>query len=126
MATARASNITAPTQFIAVKGERYAYRRFGAGSALPLLCLQHFTGTLDKPQHFSRPTRSPRHLKRGRPLMENDMATTSPEENKEIVLKAFDALLQFRGIRIELCDGGHFYFPSLESFSCRSNFCAGR
>jgi pimeloyl-ACP methyl ester carboxylesterase len=47
MTTASASNITTPTQFIAVKGERYAYRRFGAESGLPLLCLQHFTGTLD-------------------------------------------------------------------------------
>jgi pimeloyl-ACP methyl ester carboxylesterase len=39
---------SAPTQFLEVKGgERYAYRRFGSGSALPLLLLQHFTGTLD-------------------------------------------------------------------------------
>ena len=42
-----ASNITAPTRFLSVNGETYAYRRFGQGSALPLLCLQHFTGTLD-------------------------------------------------------------------------------
>src|SRR5271154_1849478 len=42
-----ASTITAPTQFIQAGTERYAYRRFGSGSALPLLCLQHFTGTLD-------------------------------------------------------------------------------
>ena len=41
------SNITAPTQFLEVGKERYAYRRFGAGSGLPLLCLQHFTGTMD-------------------------------------------------------------------------------
>ena len=41
------SNITAPTQFLTVKNEKYAYRRFGNGAALPLLCLQHFTGTLD-------------------------------------------------------------------------------
>jgi pimeloyl-ACP methyl ester carboxylesterase len=47
MTTTTASNITAPTQLITVKGERYAYRRFGAGSGLPLLCLQHFMGTLD-------------------------------------------------------------------------------
>lgn len=47
MTTATASNVTAPTQFITVKGERYAYRRFGAGSGLPLLYLQHFMGTLD-------------------------------------------------------------------------------
>jgi pimeloyl-ACP methyl ester carboxylesterase len=44
---AEASNVTAPTQFIDTKLEKYAYRRFGTGSGLPLLCLQHFTGTLD-------------------------------------------------------------------------------
>src|SRR5271155_519920 len=44
---ANASNITAPTQFIETKLEKYAYRRFGKGDGLPLLCLQHFTGTLD-------------------------------------------------------------------------------
>jgi pimeloyl-ACP methyl ester carboxylesterase len=39
---------TAPTQFLELKGgERYAYRRFGSGSGLPLLLLQLFTGTLD-------------------------------------------------------------------------------
>jgi pimeloyl-ACP methyl ester carboxylesterase len=39
--------ITAPTQFLQTSREKYAYRRFGLGSKLPLLCLQHFTGTLD-------------------------------------------------------------------------------
>jgi pimeloyl-ACP methyl ester carboxylesterase len=47
MAMANASNTTAPTQFIQTKLETYAYRRFGEGHRLPLLCLQHFTGTLD-------------------------------------------------------------------------------
>ena len=42
-----ASNITAPTRFLDGGKERYAYRRFGAGPGLPLLCLQHFTGTMD-------------------------------------------------------------------------------
>ena len=42
-----ASNTTAPTQTLQVNGHSYAYRRFGHGSGLPLLCLQHFTGTLD-------------------------------------------------------------------------------
>jgi len=38
----------APTQFLEAKdGARYAYRRFGSGPGLPLLLLQHFTGTLD-------------------------------------------------------------------------------
>jgi pimeloyl-ACP methyl ester carboxylesterase len=44
---ATASNITARTQFLQVMGETYAYRRFGSGASLPLLLLQHFTGTLD-------------------------------------------------------------------------------
>ena len=45
--TRTASNTTAPTQFLQANGHSYAYRRFGNGSGLPLLCLQHFTGTLD-------------------------------------------------------------------------------
>ena len=45
--TKTASNTTAPTQFLQVNGHSYAYRRFGNGSGLPLLFLQHFTGTLD-------------------------------------------------------------------------------
>ncbi len=45
--TKTASNTTAPTQLLQVSGHSYAYRRFGKGTALPLLCLQHFTGTLD-------------------------------------------------------------------------------
>jgi pimeloyl-ACP methyl ester carboxylesterase len=45
--TTTESNTTAPTQFLRVKNETYAYRRFGGGLRRPLLCLQHFTGTLD-------------------------------------------------------------------------------
>ena len=42
-----ASATTAPTEFLRVKDETYAYRRIGGGFRRPLLCLQHFTGTLD-------------------------------------------------------------------------------
>jgi len=45
--TASASNIVAPTQFVTAGDNTYAYRQFGSGSGLPLLFLQHFTGTLD-------------------------------------------------------------------------------
>jgi len=38
---------TAPTEFLRVKDETYAYRRIGGGFRRPLLCLQHFMGTLD-------------------------------------------------------------------------------
>jgi pimeloyl-ACP methyl ester carboxylesterase len=48
MSTTRTgSNTTAPTQLLQVNDHSYAYRRFGNGSGLPLLFLQHFTGTLD-------------------------------------------------------------------------------
>jgi len=45
--TNSASNTNAPTEFLTVGNEKYGYRRFGSGSQPPLLCLQHFTGTLD-------------------------------------------------------------------------------
>ena len=38
---------SAPTQFARARGVTYAYRKFGAEEGVPLLCLQHFTGTLD-------------------------------------------------------------------------------
>jgi pimeloyl-ACP methyl ester carboxylesterase len=38
---------TAPTQYVEANGIRYAYRRFGVGDQLPLVCLQHFRGGLD-------------------------------------------------------------------------------
>jgi pimeloyl-ACP methyl ester carboxylesterase len=38
---------TAPTRFVRAGNQTYAYRRFGSGPGRPLLCLQHFTGTLD-------------------------------------------------------------------------------
>jgi pimeloyl-ACP methyl ester carboxylesterase len=41
------SNTTAPTEFLRAGDETYAYRRIGGGFRPPLLCLQHFTGTLD-------------------------------------------------------------------------------
>ncbi len=37
----------APTLFLQAGSETYAYRRLGDGIGRPLLCLQHFTGTLD-------------------------------------------------------------------------------
>jgi pimeloyl-ACP methyl ester carboxylesterase len=41
------SNTTAPTQLLRGAHETYAYRRLGRGVRRPLICLQHFTGTLD-------------------------------------------------------------------------------
>lgn len=41
------ASLAAKTEVVQSGKERYAYRRFGKGSDLPLLLLQHFTGTLD-------------------------------------------------------------------------------
>ena len=38
---------SAPTQFVEARGIRFAYRRFGIPSGVPLLFNMHFTGTMD-------------------------------------------------------------------------------
>jgi pimeloyl-ACP methyl ester carboxylesterase len=38
---------TAPTQFVIGDGIKFAFRRFGKTGGIPLIFLQHFTGTLD-------------------------------------------------------------------------------
>src|SRR6267142_2556622 len=38
---------TVPTQFVEAHGIRFAYRRWGTRSGLPLVFNQHFTGNLD-------------------------------------------------------------------------------
>jgi len=38
---------TVPTAFIDVKGTKFAYRSFGQQQGVPVVFLQHFTGTLD-------------------------------------------------------------------------------
>lgn len=39
--------VTTPTRFVEGGGTRFAHRRLGAGSATPLVVLQHFLGNLD-------------------------------------------------------------------------------
>jgi pimeloyl-ACP methyl ester carboxylesterase len=41
------SHHEAPTQFVDTSRGRLAYRRFGASDGVPLVFLQHFTGTMD-------------------------------------------------------------------------------
>src|SRR6267142_2738862 len=38
---------TVPTTFIDVKGTKFAYRSFGKTTGIPIVFLQHFTGTMD-------------------------------------------------------------------------------
>ncbi|MCF3130621.1 alpha/beta fold hydrolase [Streptomyces olivochromogenes] len=41
------SHVTAPTQYVAAGGIRFAYRSFGPESGTPLIFLQHFRGGMD-------------------------------------------------------------------------------
>src|SRR6202040_2935727 len=41
------SHQTAPTQFVEANGIRFAYRRFGKASGVPLVFNQHYIGTMD-------------------------------------------------------------------------------
>jgi pimeloyl-ACP methyl ester carboxylesterase len=41
------THLTAPTQFVEANGIRFAYRRFGKASGVPVVFNQHFQGTLD-------------------------------------------------------------------------------
>src|SRR5258707_14466279 len=41
------SHQTAPTQFVEANGVRFAYRRFGKASGVPIVFNQHYTGTMD-------------------------------------------------------------------------------
>ena len=41
------THITAPTRFVETDGVRFAYRRFGQVSGIPLLFFQHFRGGMD-------------------------------------------------------------------------------
>ncbi len=63
------SNVNAPTQFVEAGDNRYACRRFGTGSAQPLLFLQHFTGTLDNCDFEGKGAgRHPVRQRRGGPI----------------------------------------------------------
>ena len=56
--TATASNTTAPTQYVTVGDNTYAYRQFGSRPGAPLLFLQHFT-LQSRPKTFNCNARSP-------------------------------------------------------------------
>ena len=97
-----ASNITAPTRFLQVESERYAYRRFGSGSKLPLLCLQHFTGTLD---NWDPAVTDPLAAEREVILFENaGMGRSSGTVPKTIAGMAAHALAFLTGLGLKTCD----------------------
>ena len=100
--TKTASNMSAITQFVEANGQTYAYRRFGAGSPRPLLCLQHFTGTLD---NWDPAVTDP--LAAGREVILFDNAgvgRSTGDVPKTIAGMAQHALTFLEAMRIETCD----------------------
>jgi pimeloyl-ACP methyl ester carboxylesterase len=96
------SNIAAPTQFVEVSGQRYAFRRFGAGSGKPLLCLQHFTGTLD---NWDPAVTDPLSSVREVILFENaGVGRSSGEVPDNISRMARHALAFLDALSIDSCD----------------------
>src|SRR6516225_8138803 len=96
------SNVTAATRFAEVGQQRYAYRRFGEGPGLPLLFLQHFTGTLDNwdPAVTDQ-------LASGREviLFENaGVGRSSGTVPKTVARMAMHALAFLEGLRVTRCD----------------------
>jgi pimeloyl-ACP methyl ester carboxylesterase len=47
MSTSLLNYTETPTQYVEAAGIRYAYRSLGNQQGIPVVCLQHFTGTLD-------------------------------------------------------------------------------
>lgn len=41
------THVSAPTRYLETNGVRYAYRRFGAASGVPLIFIQHYRGGMD-------------------------------------------------------------------------------
>ena len=96
------SNTTAPTLFLRGGNETYAYRRFGGGSARPLLFLQHFTGTLD---NWDPAVTDP--LAREREVILFDSAGVGRSTGKvptTVAGMASHALDFLDGLRLERCD----------------------
>jgi pimeloyl-ACP methyl ester carboxylesterase len=102
MGMKNASSITAPTQFLRAGSEKYAYRRFGSGSKLPLLCLQHFTGTLD---NWDPAVTDPLAAEREVILFENaGLGRSSGTVPKTMAGMAAHALAFLDGLGLTICD----------------------
>jgi pimeloyl-ACP methyl ester carboxylesterase len=96
------SNVTAATKFLDVGDQRYAYRRFGAGSGLPLLFLQHFTGTLD---NWDPAVTDPLALGREVILFENaGVGRSTGSVPKTIASMAQHALAFLDALHLTRCD----------------------
>jgi pimeloyl-ACP methyl ester carboxylesterase len=100
--TPAASNVTAPTKFLDVGPQRYAYRRFGGGSKPPLLFLQHFTGTLD---NWDPAVADPLAADREVILFDNvGVGRSTGDVPPTVASMAYDALAFLDALGVTSCD----------------------
>jgi pimeloyl-ACP methyl ester carboxylesterase len=93
---------TARTELLGTGGETYAYRRLGSGNAPPLICLQHFTGTLD---NWDPAVIDPLALRREVLLFDNaGIGRSSGEVPDTMAGMAKHVLAFLDGLGLELCD----------------------
>ena len=95
-------NVAVPTQFLQTGEQTYAYRRFGAGSAPPLLLLQHFMGTRD---NWDPAVTDPLALGREVILFENAGIGRSTGTVAESIAGMAQHVLKFlNGLDLSTCD----------------------
>jgi pimeloyl-ACP methyl ester carboxylesterase len=92
----------APTEFVEVEGIPYAYRSLGNQSGTPVVCLQHFTGTLDKwdPTIINGLAKERRVITIDNRGIGNSGGVT-PDNVKDMTL---DAIKIITALRISQCD----------------------
>ncbi len=98
----RHTHVTAPTQYVEVRGVRFAYRRFGQENGVPLFFLQHLGGGMD---HWDPAVTD--GLARGRPviLFDNAGVAGSSGETPETFEAAADYAAEFvRALRLPRVD----------------------
>lgn len=116
--TRTASSTTVPTEFLQVNGQSYAYRRFGNGPGLPLLFLQHFTGTLD---NWDPAVIDP--LATGREVILFDNAgvgRSTGDVPVTIAGMARHAIAFLDGLGLETCDSVGYSLGGMSSIRARS------
>lgn len=92
----------APTAFVDAGGIRYAHRRFGAASGVPLVFLQHFRGGMD---HWDPAVTD--GLAAGRPVILFDnagVAATDGETPATVDAMAADAARFLGALGVDRCD----------------------
>src|SRR6202140_5029563 len=100
--TKTASNTTAATHVLPVNDHSYAYRRFGNGSVRALLCLQHFTGTLD---NWDPAVTDPLALGREIILFDNaGVGRSTGEVSQTVAGMARHALAFLDALGLQTCD----------------------